>query len=42
MVVVINIIMKGSTRVPFPSPVASKMKGMENGIVLWREKNITI
>jgi hypothetical protein len=42
MVVITSIIMKGSTRVPFPSPVASKMKGMENGIVLWRENNIII
>jgi hypothetical protein len=32
--VVVTSIKKDSTRVPFPSLVASKMKGMENGIVL--------
>jgi hypothetical protein len=41
-IVVTSVINKGSTRVPFPSPVASKMKGMENGIILWHEKNIII
>jgi hypothetical protein len=32
--VVVTTIKKDSTRVAFPSPAASKMKGMENGIVL--------
>jgi len=32
--VVVTSRKKDSTRVPFPSPIASKMKGMENGIVL--------
>jgi hypothetical protein len=40
LVVVTSI--KGSIRVPFPSPFTSKMKSMENGIVSWHEKNITI
>jgi hypothetical protein len=42
LVVVTNVIKKGSTRVPFPSPYTSKMKDMENGIVSWLDKNITI
>jgi len=33
--IIVTSIKKDSTKVPFPSPAASKMKGMENGIV-WK------
>jgi hypothetical protein len=40
--VVVSTIKKGSTRLPFPNPTQAKMKGMENGIFWWHDKDIIV
>jgi hypothetical protein len=37
---VVTMIKKGSTRLPFANLDATKVDDMGNGIVLWREKDL--
>jgi len=37
---IVTIIKRGSTRLPFPNPDATKVDDMGNGIVLWHEKDL--
>jgi hypothetical protein len=38
----ISTINKGSTKLSFPNPTEAKMKGMENGVVLWHDKDTVV
>jgi len=38
--VIVTIIKRGSTRLPFPNPNATKVDDMGNGIILWHEKDL--
>jgi hypothetical protein len=40
--VAITTIIKGSTRLLFPNSTTTKMKDMENQIVLWHDKDIVV
>ncbi len=40
--IAITTVIKGSTRSLFPNSTTTKMKGMENQIVLWHDKDIVV
>jgi hypothetical protein len=35
-------IKKRGVKLPFPSPVGTKVKDMANGVVLWQDKNVVV
>jgi len=41
-IVAIIVVIKRSTRLLFPNLATTKMKGMENQIVLWHDKDIVV
>ncbi len=41
-IIIIIAIKKGLTRLLFPNSTTTKMKGMENQFVLWRDKDIVV
>jgi hypothetical protein len=41
-VVVVSTIKKGSIKLPFPTSTQAKMKGMENAVVLWHDKDMVV
>jgi len=41
-IIVVSTIKKGSIKLPFPIATHAKMKGMENAIVLWHDKDIVV
>jgi hypothetical protein len=41
-IIVVTSIKKGTMKLPFPNPVASKIKNMANGVVLWQEKDVVV
>ncbi len=40
--IVVTLIKKGATKLPFPSLITSKVKDMAIGIVLWWESDIVV
>ncbi len=41
-IIIIIAIKKGLTRLLFPNSTTTRMKGMENQFVLWRDKDIVV